>query len=95
VVDIMNLVLRIEGITQAEIREGRFLAYNNFNSLKELNLYDFTQFLCSLKEKVFNIVFHNGELVTYLKMLQYVDKLQTKQDKVILDGILKIIKESL
>ena len=92
---IMNLVLRIEGVTQAEIREGRLLAFNGFNTLRELDLYDFIQFLCSIKEKVFNIVFHNGELVTYLKMLQYVDQLQTEQDKFILDGILEIVKKSL
>lgn len=91
----MNLVLRIEGVTQAEIREGRLLAFNNYNTLKEINLYDFIQHLCSLKDKVLNIVLKNGELEIYLKMLQYVDKLQTKQDKFILDGILEIVKKSL
>ncbi|MDV3426638.1 MAG: hypothetical protein LIR50_05545 [Bacillota bacterium] len=90
----MKEILRIEGITQAEIRGEKFFIFNTCNTIKEVGLNSFIIYLVSLEDKVLNISFKNGEIKIYLKMLQQVECLRSEQNKFILDGILKIIEES-
>jgi hypothetical protein len=93
-----DLILWLNGVIQAEITgDGRFLIYNTQTTLKEVDLETFGRHLITLNDKIENIdsILVNGEIEIYNNMLDIVNNSLDKKDSEVLEGILKIIRESL